>query len=211
MLTLATREDITITTENWSGTPTITASSNNTNALQASINASGKLKLVTQALEEDADVTVTVTATLNARVETDSIDIKVKAPVLTFVDSISMKPSQEPAVYTAVTANFANDVELEADDYDNTVISVTIDGMNVTVSPLKIGTTSISLRAFDGDSRMVRKAIDVTIANVDTYTLVTDVANLADGGQIIISNGDTTKAMSTTQNSNNRGIANTSA
>jgi len=41
----------------------------------------------------------------------------------------------------------------------------------------------------------------------DNYALVTDASKLADGDKIIITNADATKAISTTQNNNNRGAA----
>ena len=70
-----------------------------------------------------------------------------------------------------------------------------------------IGTTSVDVMAFIGETLMsnVLTINDVQVIEVDKYAKVTSAAQLADGQHIIIVSADTTYALSTTQNDNNRG------
>lgn len=69
-----------------------------------------------------------------------------------------------------------------------------------------IGTTSVEVMAYIDNDLMsnVLTINDVQVIEVDKYAKVTSVAQLADGQHIIIIDKDTTSALSTTQNDNNR-------
>ena len=70
-----------------------------------------------------------------------------------------------------------------------------------------LGTVSVEVMAFIGESLMsdVLTINNVKVVDVDKYAKVTSAEQLADGQHIIITSADTTYAVSTTQNSSNRG------
>ena len=76
-----------------------------------------------------------------------------------------------------------------------------------------LGTVSVSVMAYIGQSLMsdVLTINDVQVVDVDKYAKVTSAEQLADGQHIIIVDKDTTYALSTTQNDNNRGAVSVKA
>lgn len=89
---------------------------------------------------------------------------------------------------------------------DPTVATVNSDGE---VTALKVGTTKISAST-EADQTYSAGYAEYTLTVVDpnitvtNYTLVTDIKELGDEAEIIIINSDGNKAISTTQNTNNR-------
>ena len=76
-----------------------------------------------------------------------------------------------------------------------------------------LGTVSVDVMAFIGDDLMsnVLTINNVQVVDVDKYAKVTSAEQLADGQHIIIVDKDTTYALSTTQNTNNRGAVSVKA
>ncbi|MDY2942798.1 MAG: bacterial Ig-like domain-containing protein [Paludibacteraceae bacterium] len=76
-----------------------------------------------------------------------------------------------------------------------------------------LGTVSVDVMAFIGDDLMsnVLTINNVQVVDVDKYAKITSAKQLADGQHIIIVDKDTTSALSTTQNTNNRGAVSVKA
>ena len=76
-----------------------------------------------------------------------------------------------------------------------------------------LGPVSVEVMAFIGESLMsnVLTINNVKVVDVDKYAKVTSAEQLADGQHIIIVDKDTTSALSTTKNTNNRGAVSVKA
>jgi hypothetical protein len=144
---------------------------------------------------------VTVSYTKGEVTKTATYDITVENVLLT---GITLS-GDYPTTFTVGDAFSHEGMTVTANYNDNTSEDVTADAtfggydmstageQEVTVSYTKGGVTKTA--AYN---------ITVNALTGDAYTLVTNVADLADGDNVIIVNTDAEKAMSTTQNTNNR-------
>lgn len=182
------RNDITVSAENFSGTPVITASSNSTN-LTAEILSNGNLQITGgNQVTEDETVTVTVTGDDGSDTASATLLVYLKAPIFSLSpESIKMKPNANAVDIVATTNYFISNVTISAESYDSSLINVTINDSVITVKPLKEGTGSLVLKATDGTIAR-EKTVPIEIADVTEYCLIKDDSDLIEGTKVLIVN-----------------------
>lgn len=180
-----TKNDITVSTSGFSGTPVVTASSSSAN-VTASILANGNLQIV-GGNSISANETVDVTVTANDGNEDAAAVCKVylKAPVFTLSGSeLNVKPGSSSSI-TVTTDFFMDDVVVTAPSDSPAVFTTSVNGSTITVNGLKEGSGSITVTATDG---IITRSgtVSVNIADVLEYELITKDSDLTADSQLII-------------------------
>ena len=154
------------------------------------------------------DQTVTVSYTEGGVTKTTTYNITVKDVEATFVtvepSEVTIVKGSTSQLTATVGPDNATDKTVNWSSSDEDVATVSSDGV---VTAVAAGNAVITAKA-NGGADDVKSECAVTVVNelvYDTYTMVKDDANLAAGDKVIIVNTNAKKAMSTTQNSNNRG------
>ncbi|MDY6276389.1 MAG: hypothetical protein SPL75_02775 [Bacilli bacterium] len=190
-----TRNNITISTNGFSGTPTITASSSSAN-VSASILGNGNLQIV-GGNSISANETVDVTVTANDGTDSASAVCKVylKAPIFTLSGTeVNIKPGASSTI-TVTTDYFLNDVSITAPSGSPSIFSSTVSDSTITITGLAEGNGSITVTATDGTITRTG-TISVAIADVLEYSLVTDDSKLVEGSKLLLVNSTNNYAMS---------------
>ncbi len=172
--------------------------------------------------ESEVDVTDVVTWTFNPKTiaeTTTSVEVKaayqgkeattnVNVTVLTLQALALSGEPKNMTYYLGETFN-PEGLVVTGTYSDGTTTANVTDKVDWEIDPATfttLGTVSVDVMAFIGDDLMsnVLTINDVQVVDVDKYAKVTSAARLADGQHIIIVDKDTTSALSTTQNDNNR-------
>ncbi len=172
--------------------------------------------------ESEVDVTDVVTWTFNPKTiaeTTTSVEVKaayqgkeattnVNVTVLTLQALALSGEPKNMTYYLGETFN-PEGLVVTGTYSDGTTTADVTDKVDWEIAPAAfttLGTVSVEVMAFIGETLMsnVLTINDVQVVDVDKYAKVTSAEQLADGQHIIIVDKDTTSALSTTQNDNNR-------
>lgn len=169
----------------------------------------------------DANGSVVITLSATKRVYIDEIELVAGATQPVTKQDVTMAFSEASATATVGQAFTAPTLSMNPSGLavtyssSNTAVA-TVDASTGAVTLVAEGTTTITA-TFAGNNNYnpATASYELTVSaattpTVDTnrYELVTDASTLAAGDKVIIVNADAMKALSTTQNSNNRGATN---
>lgn len=154
------------------------------------------VKATAESVEGFLSSTATYTLTVNDTREDNGLEFAESSQEVTVGE-----------VLNAPTLTNPNNLAVTYSSSDENIATVDADG---NVTGVAEGTTEITATFEGNDQYKAGSAsynVTVTVGEIadQLYTLVTSVSSLAAGNKVIIVNKDAGKAMSTTQNSNNRG------
>jgi hypothetical protein len=163
----------TVTTYNFSGTPTFAVEAAN-NAIVSGSVSGGVLTLTTTATT--GTTTVIVTATYGSESAQGLITVRCSGPTLTLSPtSISIKMGGTGSVI-ATTYNFDNAVTLSAISNSTSIATIALNGSSITITPVAVGSTTMTVTATDGsatrtaDCSIVIAAADKTLSSIAVTT-----------------------------------------
>jgi hypothetical protein len=186
---------------NFSGTVTISAASSSTAV--ASVTVSGSTITVVPATMGETTITVTATDGTNSRTATCAVTVTAGDKTLS---SITMTTQPDTLVYTQGDTLDTTGAVVTATWSDSSTTVVT---SNCSFSPTDLtttGTVTITV-SYGGKTTSFTVTVNPNTSE-STYTLITTAAELSAGSRYIIATSNvagSAYAMSTTQNSNNRG------
>ena len=194
------RNDIEITSANFDGTVTYTASTPSANLTPSVITSNNKKYLqIVAGNTISADETVTVTVTGDDGNDTASAELKVylKAPVFTLSgNTVNAKPNTAAVNLTATISNFGDNPVITAVSNNTNVATVSVSGTTISVTPKNEGDTTVTVTATSSNGQITREqTVTVGIHDVLVYTKVTDDTALTAGSKLLIVCESSNKAM----------------
>ena len=160
---------------------------------------------------QSGEQTVTVSYTEDEVTKTTTYDITVNAVAMTGISldiiEATLAVGQTKKINATIIPDNATNKDLVWTSEDESVATV---DQNGEVTAVGVGTIIIKAAAADNNDIFGACTINVVELKTEPYSLVTNVSDLAEGDEVIIVSTVSTdkgKAMSTTQNNNNRGAA----
>lgn len=180
------------------GTVTATYENGNTKDVTAQAEFTG------YDMSQAGEQTVTVSYTEGDVTKTTTYDITVNAVAVTGISLDIIEATLVVGQKKKITATIEPDnatVNLIWTSEDESVATVDQDGE---VTAVGVGTIIVKAAAENDNDIFGACTINVVELETETYSLVTNVSDLAEGDEVIIVNTEKAKAMSSTQNTNNR-------
>ncbi len=190
----------------------------NTDVVVTAHYQNGDSKIVTSSCEfAGYDMTTSGTQTVNVYYTENNITMSTSYSII-----VSSTPYIELTDYemtiggvsisrtiTATPHNFTDEVLFQWTSSNTAVANITSGGESTTVtfSSVSAGTTNLSCYATDGTHEATATCIVRVVVSSSIWKLVEDANSIQAGDQVVIAATDYDYAMSTTQNSNNRGQA----
>lgn len=191
MVNYTKEKAITVTTNYFSGTPTIYLESSNEDVLIAEMNSEdpSKIDLMTGDVDSNTDVTLTVTAKYQSEEASHQLTVHVNVPTMDVdTESVQMKPSDLPLLITVSNVkNLENPYTLEATSSNTNAFTVETQSITqVKLIPSGEGTGTLTITAKNGDERKVSKTIPVEIKDVKQYFKLDNADDLTAGLKFVI-------------------------